>query len=112
MKKRAKTEAKPQARRRRLDQLVGRLYFTMVLHPFSGWIRVGKAYGSREAAESWVPFVRKAWRGCRAKVETFRYKTVNGAMDSDSAKVLSERYNMDTPNTEVEHRPTGQERKP
>ena len=27
-----------------------RVYFTMIEHPFSGWMRVGKAYGTRKTA--------------------------------------------------------------
>ena len=73
----------------------------MVLHPFNGWIRVGRQYGSREVAQSWIPFVRKAWRGCKAKVETFRYKTVNGKLDSKSKSILLKRYNFDVPDTNV-----------
>jgi len=79
--------------------VVGRSYFTMILHPFNGWIRVGRQYSSREVAQSWIPFVRKAWRGCKAKVETFRYKTVNGEMDAESKRILSWRYNFDPPNS-------------
>lgn len=81
-----------------LDQLVGRFYFTMVLHPFNGWIRVGKPYATRAIAKSWIPFVRKAWRGCKAKVETFTPKYENGEMNAESKRILLERYNFDPPN--------------
>lgn len=44
------------------------VFFTMVMHPAKGWTRVGNAYPSRKAAADWLPFVRGAWRGLRAKV--------------------------------------------
>ena len=79
-------------------RVVGRFYFTMILHPFNGWIRVGRPYATRATAQSWIPFVRKAWRGCRAKVSTFIPKYESGEMDAESKRILSERYNFDAPN--------------
>ena len=81
-----------------LEPVVGHCYFTMVLHPFRGWIRVGRQYGSREMANSWVPFVQKSWRGCRVKVEAFKFTSVNGVLTDYSRKKLAERYNIDVPN--------------
>ena len=85
-----------------LEPVVGHCYFTMVLHPFRGWIRVGRQYGSREMAKSWVPFVQKSWRGCRVKVEAFKFTSVNGVLTDDSRKKLAERYNIDVPNPGVQ----------
>lgn len=99
-----KPPAQPQAPARSQEPLVGHCYFTMVLHPFRGWIRVGRQYGSRDMAKSCVPFVQKSWLGCRVKVEAFKFTSVNGVLTDDSRKKLAERYNIDVPN------PTGQAR--
>ena len=79
-----------------LDPLVRRVWFTMVLHPAKGWMRAGKAYGSREAAAEWVPFVRGAWRGLRTKVSQCTLRFVNGQLDERSRRTLDEKFNMDS----------------
>ena len=96
------TPSTPQTVVRSQDAVVGQFYFTMILHPLNGWIRVGRPYATRATAQSWIPFVRKAWRGCKAKVETFIPKYENGEMNAESKRILSDRYNFDPPN------PTGQ----
>lgn len=73
------------------------VFFTMVHHPVDGTIRVGNAYGSRSAARSWLPFVRGAWRGCRASVSQCTLRWVNGELDERSLRLLDEKYNLDPP---------------
>lgn len=73
------------------------LYFTMILHPVSGWTRVGNAYSSMPTAKSWLPFVRGAWRGLRAKVSRCTIHLVDGQICERSLRVLSEKYNLDPP---------------
>ena len=81
-------------------RLVRRLvFFTMVLHPSQGWIRVGKAFTSKESAQGWVPFVRSAWRGCRTKVSRATFTWQDGVMTPQSKKVLDEKFNMDVPDS-------------
>ncbi|MFH1604883.1 MAG: hypothetical protein ABIH03_13350 [Pseudomonadota bacterium] len=77
--------------------VVRRVWFTMVLHPAKGWIRAGKAYGSREAAREWVPFIRGAWHGLRVKVSQCTLRWVNGQLDERSRRTLDEKFNMDAP---------------
>jgi len=74
-----------------------KLWFTMVLHPLKGWIRVGKAYGSAKVARDWVPFVRAAWRGCQTTVSQHTFYFIDGKMTEASQKILSEKYNLDAP---------------
>lgn len=74
-----------------------RVYFTMVLHPARGWIRVGNAYASQESAKSWLSFVRGSWRGCRARVAQCTLRLVDGKPDSRSLAVLDKKFNMDAP---------------
>lgn len=74
----------------------GRVYFTMIEHPFNGWIRVGKAYGTRKTAQEWLPFVRKAWRGLRGKVSSCSLTWRDGKLDAASVKRLDS-FNMDAP---------------
>lgn len=81
-----------------IDAVVRRVWFTMVSHPANGWIRAGKAYGSREAAREWVPFVRGAWRGLRVKVSQCTLRWVNGQLDERSRRTLDKKFNMDAPN--------------
>lgn len=71
------------------------VYFTMVLHPLDGWTRVGNAYASRKAASGWLRFVRGAWRGCKAKVAQCTVCLVDGRLDERSARVISEKFNLD-----------------
>ena len=84
-----------------LEPIVRRVWFTMVLHPAKGWMRAGKAYGSRKAAREWVPFVRVAWRGLRVKVSQCTLRWVNGQLDERSRRTLDEKFNMDAPNAEL-----------
>ena len=76
------------------------VWFTMVLHPLGGWARVGNAYLNRKAAVGWLPFVRGAWRGCRARVSRCTLTFVDGKLDDRSARVLSQKYNLDPPAAE------------
>jgi hypothetical protein len=82
----------------RVEAVVRRVWFTMVSHPAKGWMRVGKAYGSRAAAAEWVPFVRGAWRGLRVKVAQCTLRWVNGQLDERSRRTLDEKFNMNAPN--------------
>ncbi len=70
------------------------VFFTMVLHPKSGWTRVGNAYGSRHAATEWLPFVRGAWRGLRAKVSQCTLYFEGGKVCEKSRMLLDSKYNM------------------
>ena len=71
------------------------VFFTMVMFP-DGWKRVGNAYATRKAAQSWLPFIRKRFHGLRAKVSQFtvRYNE-DGSISEKSAKILDEKYNLD-----------------
>lgn len=73
------------------------VYFTMVLHPGKGWIRVGNAYASRKAATEWLPFVRGVWRGCRARVSQCTLHIYDGKLTYSSLRVLDRKYNLDAP---------------
>jgi len=70
------------------------VFFTMVLHPVKGWMRCGNAYGSRHAATEWLPFVRGAWRGLRAKVSQCTIYLEDGKPCEKSRKLLDSKYNM------------------
>lgn len=76
-----------------------RVYFTMVLHPLNGWLRVGKAYNARETARGWLGFVRSAWRGCRVKVLSCPLTWINGKLDAASLRRLDAQFNMDAPDS-------------
>ena len=73
-----------------------RVYFTIIDHPYRGWIRVGAAYGKRETAKGWLPFVRRSWRGLRGKVLSCQLVWRNGKLDDKSVRLL-EAFNMDAP---------------
>ena len=75
------------------------VFFTMVQHPCEGWMRVGKAFATKEAARGWVPFVRKAWRGLRTKVSQCTLTWQDGKLTAESVKVLDEKFNMDAPDS-------------
>lgn len=75
------------------------VFFTMVRHPVNGWTRVGKAYSTREAANGWVPFVRKAWRGLHTKISQCTLTWRDGKLTPQSVKVLDEKFNMDAPDS-------------
>lgn len=72
-----------------------KLFFTMVMHPVHGWMRVGNAYPSHSAAREWLPFVRGAWRGLRAKVSPCTIELHDGQVSEKSKKMLDERFNLD-----------------
>jgi hypothetical protein len=72
-----------------------KVFFTMVYHPLKGWMRCGNAYGTKEAAKEWVPFVRKSWRGLRTKVVQFTLELVDGKPSEKSRKVLDKKFNLD-----------------
>ena len=71
------------------------VFFTMVMHPVTGWTRVGNAYPSRKAAADWLPFVRGAWRGLRAKVSQCTVRLEGGKVCEQSRRLLDEKYNLD-----------------
>lgn len=76
------------------------VFFTMVLHPSLGWIRVGNAYGSRAIARGWLGFVRDRWR-LPAKVSACTITFNDGALDERSVRVLDTKFNLDPPSAEV-----------
>ncbi len=78
--------------------LVRRVWFTMIMHPATGWTRVGRAYASRNSASEWIPFVRGAWRGLQTKVAQCTLRWVNGQLDDKSRRTLDKKFNMDAPN--------------
>jgi hypothetical protein len=82
-----------------VDRLVRRVFFTMVLHPETGWTRVGRCYGTKEAARQWLPLVRGAWRGLRVKVAQCTLRWKDGQMTESSRKTLSEKFNMEPPDS-------------
>ncbi len=71
------------------------VFLTMVSHP-NGWVRVGNAYPSREAATDWVPFVRSAWRGLKTKVEACKLTFVDGKLTDESRQLLDQKFNLDS----------------
>ncbi len=71
------------------------IFFTMV-RSSSGWVRVGPAYPSREAAREWLPFVRGSWRGCAAKIAQCTIRLDGGKVCEKSRRVLNEKFNMDS----------------
>ena len=75
-----------------------RVYFTLAKHPTRGWMRVGKAYASRDAAKECLLLVRGAWRGVQVRVAqcTLRYDA--GHLDEKSLRTLDKKFNMDGPN--------------
>ncbi len=81
-----------------LDAVVRRdVYFTMV-RLAKGWTRVGKAYATKETAESWLDFVSKAWGDRPAEVSTCSLTWINGDLDLESICKLDQMYNMNAPN--------------
>lgn len=72
------------------------VFFTMVRHPASGWMRVGNAYPTKKSAAEWLPFVRGSWRGCRTRVSQCTLRLKNGALCEKSKRVLDTKYNLDT----------------
>lgn len=41
--------------------------FAIRVWKFDHWVYVGPHYKTREVAKSWIPFVRKAWRGMKTQ---------------------------------------------
>ncbi len=76
------------------------VFFTMVLHPAQGWIRVGEAYATREIAQGWLPFVRGAWRGLRVKTRKCPMRIVDGELDEATRERLDKVFNLDPPDSE------------
>ena len=86
------------------------VFFSMIMHPASGWTRVGNAYPNKEAAKDWVPFVRRAWRGLRTKVEPCVLLFDDGVLSEESQCLLDQKFNLDsgkTPSRPVEQLPSG-----
>lgn len=79
--------------------VVRRVWFTMVLVPTKGWTRVGKAYSSEKIARGWLGFVSQAWRGLRTKTVQCTLRWKGGVMDERSRRTLSEKFNMEPPDT-------------
>ena len=73
-----------------------RIYFTMIEHPYRGWIRVGPSYGKRATAKGWLPFVRRSWHGLRGKVLSCPLVWRDGRLDEKSVRLLDS-FNMDAP---------------
>lgn len=73
------------------------VFFTMILHPGKGWIRVGNAYASRKSAAEWLPFVRGAWRGCRARISQCTLRLQGDELSEASKRRLDRQYNLDVP---------------
>ncbi len=71
------------------------VFFTMVMHPATGWTRVGNAYPSRKAAADWLPFVRNVWRGLRVKVSQCTVRLEGGKVCEQSRRLLDKKYNLD-----------------
>jgi len=74
------------------------VWFIMIDHPLQGLIRVGPAYATRDTARSWRSFVKQAWNGLPTRLELCKLRSVDGVMDAESRRRLSDRYNMDTVN--------------
>jgi len=73
------------------------IYFTMVYRVDLGWVRVGRAYTSKEVAENWLGFVSSAWGGKPTEVSMFTVTSIDGVLDGESIRILDEKYNMDPP---------------
>lgn len=73
------------------------VYFTMLLHPVKGWIRVGGAKATREDAKWWCRVIRNRWNPNRTRVSQFTFRLVDGVMDEKSKAVLNTKFNMDPP---------------
>jgi hypothetical protein len=71
------------------------LFFTMVMHPAKGWMRVGNAYSTRNAAQDWLPVVRGYWRGLPVKVSQCTIYLDGGRICEKSRRILDEKFNLD-----------------
>ncbi|MDD2609410.1 MAG: hypothetical protein PHX60_06885 [Giesbergeria sp.] len=71
------------------------LFFTMVMHPSEGWMRVGRPYSSRKIASEWLPFVRGAWRGLKAKISQCTVRLKDGKVCEKSRRLLDAKYNIE-----------------
>lgn len=72
-----------------------RTIFFIMVHHLNGWIRVGQPYPTPEAAKDWVPFVRKAWRGLKTKVEPCKLSFLNGVITAESRQLLDQKFNVE-----------------
>ncbi len=79
------------------EHSVRRIWFTMVLVPERGWVRVGRAYASKDVARGWLPFVSEAWHGLRTKVAQCTLRWERGQMTPRSRELLSAKFNMEPP---------------
>jgi len=73
-----------------------KLFFTMVLHPFNGWTRVGNAYTSKEQAQEWLPMVRGSWYMCKCKISQFTAIYIDGKLSDKSKEILDKKFNLDS----------------
>lgn len=69
------------------------IFLTLIKRDDGQWRRVGKYYYSKEAAKSWLPFIRAA-NHCAAKVDRIRVTLENGVPDERSKKML-EKFKID-----------------
>lgn len=81
----------------RAERVVRRVWFTMVLVPEKGWVRVGRAYASKDVARGWLPFVSKSWHGLRTKVAQCTLRWEDGQITPRSRELLSVKFNMEPP---------------
>ena len=75
----------------------GTHFFVMVDMPGKGWTRVGPDYPTRQIARGWVTIVRRRWHGLPTRVQQFTFSVVDGRVDERSRRILSEKFNMDSP---------------
>ena len=54
-----------------------------------------RPHPSRKAAADWLPFVRGAWRGLRAKVSQCTVRLDGGKVCEQSRRLLDAKYNID-----------------
>lgn len=71
------------------------IFFTMILHPEKGWMRVGKPYRSRAAAIEWLPIVRGSWRYMRTKISQLTVELIDGKPTEKSRRALDQKFNID-----------------
>jgi hypothetical protein len=79
----------------KVNPLVRRVWFNMVKTP-TGWMRVGNAFGSKEAAEDMLDLiVRGYYPGRETKAEPLDLNYVDGRLDEQTARILDEKFNLD-----------------
>ena len=80
---------------RKVDALVRQVWFNMVKTP-TGWMRVGNAFGSKEAAEDMLDLiVRGYYLGREIKAEPLDLNYVDGRLDEQTVRILDEKFNLD-----------------